>query len=73
MFQFWSDWKRKGSMNSMESKDEDNSLVRTCSNTSTPSDWSIDWSETKRTLSFKEDYVSFPSLEPTRSDISYSD
>ncbi|KAI9269364.1 hypothetical protein BY458DRAFT_510754 [Sporodiniella umbellata] len=70
MFKFWSDWKRKGTM---ETKDETNSLARTCSSTSTPSDWSIDWSEPKRALSFKEDYVSFPSLEPTHSDItSYS-
>ncbi|EIE80438.1 hypothetical protein G6F46_000195 [Rhizopus delemar] len=64
MFQFWSEWRRRGNMDSMENKDneeEDNSsqMVRT------PSEWSIDWSnEPKRTLSFKEDYVSFPSLEP---------
>ena len=43
-------------------------MVRTCSvtsNHSTPSNWSIDWTESKKTLSFKDDYVSFPSLEPT--------
>lgn len=62
MFQFWNEWKRKG-----DNKLEQTEAIRTCSMTSdnsSPSDWSIDWNQSKRTLSFKEDYVSFPSLEP---------
>jgi hypothetical protein len=73
MLQFWNEWRRKGTMASMNQKDEDNNrMVRTCSNNSTPSNWSIDWSEPKRTLSFKEDYVSFPSVEPSQVETSYS-
>ncbi|KAI9257885.1 hypothetical protein BY458DRAFT_479370 [Sporodiniella umbellata] len=73
MFQFWSEWRRKGAMNSPSHKDENHDpMVRTCSNHSTPSNWSIDWSEPKRTLSFKEDYVSFPSVEPSHMDSDYA-
>ncbi|KAI8973397.1 hypothetical protein BDF20DRAFT_649350 [Mycotypha africana] len=35
--------------------------------------WLIDWNQSKRPLSFKEDYVSFPSLEaPTNNEVSCS-
>ncbi|KAI8878042.1 hypothetical protein K501DRAFT_196857 [Backusella circina FSU 941] len=65
MFQFWTEWKRKDSKTENEG---DVAIVRTCSITSdtssSASNWSIDWNDPKRTLSFKEDYVSFPSLEP---------
>ncbi|KAI8985843.1 hypothetical protein BDB01DRAFT_786517 [Pilobolus umbonatus] len=64
MLQFWNDWKRKG--NNKMDEELNTEMARTysmISDNSTPSNWSIDWNETKRTLSFKEDYVSFPSLE----------
>jgi hypothetical protein len=66
MFQFWTEWKRKDSKTENEG---DVTMVRTCSITSdtssSASNWSIDWNDKKRTLSFKDDYVSFPSLEPS--------
>ncbi|ORE07807.1 hypothetical protein BCV72DRAFT_289890 [Rhizopus microsporus var. microsporus] len=73
MFQFWSEWRRKGSSSIKNNNGHNHQMVRTCSvasNHSTPSNWSIDWTESKKTLSFKDDYVSFPSLEPT--EVSYN-
>ncbi|KAI9262449.1 hypothetical protein EDC94DRAFT_608130 [Helicostylum pulchrum] len=73
MFQFFNDWKRKG--NKDEQDNRDNPMVRTCSMNSTssasPSDCSMNWNH-KRALSFKEDYVSFPSLEPSASEVTCS-
>lgn len=74
MFQFLNEWKRKSNSNKHDEQDTqcDNSMTRTCSNTSnsssSPSDCSMDWNQ-KRSLSFKEDYVSFPSLEPSASEL----
>lgn len=72
MFQFWNDLTRKSDKHqskcNQDMETESNTMVRTCSmasdSSSSPSNWSIDWSQSNRTLSFKEDYVSFPSLEP---------
>lgn len=73
MFQFFNDWKRKG--NKDEQDNRDSPMVRTCSMNSTssasPSDCSMNWNH-KRALSFKEDYVSFPSLEPSASEVTCS-
>ncbi|KAG2198004.1 hypothetical protein INT47_004971 [Mucor saturninus] len=74
MFQFLNEWKRKANNNVHDEQDvhSDNAMTRTCSNTSdsssSPSDCSMDWNQ-KRALSFKEDYVSFPSLEPSASEL----
>ena len=74
MFQLWSDWKRKSDNNKEQNSVTDN-ITRTCSMTSTsstsPSNWSLDWNQ-KKALSFKEDYVSFPSLEPSASELTCS-
>ncbi|KAI9476060.1 MAG: hypothetical protein EXX96DRAFT_575625 [Benjaminiella poitrasii] len=51
----------------------DSMLIRTTSMDSDSksfasiSNWSIDWNQPKNTFTFKEDYVSFPSLEPVAS------
>lgn len=76
MFQFLNEWKRKSNNNQHDGQDLDcgdnHAMTRTCSNTSdsssSPSDCSINWTQ-KRALSFKEDYVSFPSLEPSASEL----
>jgi hypothetical protein len=81
MFQFWN--KRTTPNNKKEDEeqnsdccDENNAMIRTCSMTSDNSSmfnsncWNIDWK--KRNLSFKEDYVSFPALEPSASEVTCS-
>lgn len=72
MFQFLNEWKRKANSNKHDQEDAHNAMIRTCSNTSdnssSPSNCSMDWNQ-KRALSFKEDYVSFPSLEPSSSEV----
>ncbi|KAI8071177.1 uncharacterized protein B0P05DRAFT_549916 [Gilbertella persicaria] len=69
MFQFWSDWKRKG--NNHKEEVHDRRMMRSCSMSSDnfSIDWHNDWNQ-KRTLSFKDDYVSFPSLDPPNNEVS---
>ncbi|KAI7862564.1 hypothetical protein BDF14DRAFT_1853966 [Spinellus fusiger] len=72
MFQFLVDWKRKHhtlhrNASANHSIYPQSKMIRNpsiSSTTSSPSNCSIDWHSDKRTWSFKEDYVSFPSLEP---------
>lgn len=73
MFQFWNEWKRKEeddeSTRKSIKKEQQPNIIRSysmASDNSTVTNWSIDWNQ-KRALSFKEDYVSFPSLEPPTS------
>lgn len=79
MFQLWNEWKRKGDSNKIDDQQlnsaADNGMSRTCSMTSdsssSPPNWRLDWNH-QRSLSFKEDYVSFPSLEPSTSEVTCS-
>ncbi|KAL0083100.1 hypothetical protein F4703DRAFT_1943408 [Phycomyces blakesleeanus] len=72
MFQFLVDWKRKShgthrtvSESSTDFPQTDITRMPSINSTvSSPSSYSIDWQSDKRTWSFKDDYVSFPSLEP---------
>ncbi|KAI8368070.1 hypothetical protein BD560DRAFT_399236 [Blakeslea trispora] len=67
MFQFWSDWKRKEDNKHDGMNPHGRSMMRSSSISSdnfSPSNWEIDWNRPKQTLSFKDDYVSFPSLDP---------
>lgn len=78
MFQFWNEWKRTSSNISKKEEEENNNqdIMRTCSMTSDNSNcWdssNMDWRKQKRSLSFKEDYVSFPALEPSASEVTCS-
>ncbi|KAI8329597.1 hypothetical protein EDC96DRAFT_529256 [Choanephora cucurbitarum] len=64
MLQFWSDWKRKENKHDGMNPNGRSMMRSNSSDHSSPSNWDMDWNRPKQTLSFKDDYVSFPSLDP---------